>query len=130
MKDAKTTDFEWYRNVLKAMYNPISKAKSLIVRDFAYTSEQQNLMIEACEAVSEDIIIALKAQPHDYYPTFPNNPKIGNTGKLREYIEVDTWGQYFGMGIAPMSLVEDIKQRLEYSYKKRLSVSGLEPIGN
>ena len=33
-------------------------------------------------------------------------------GKLREYIEFDTWGQYFGMGVAPMSLVEDIRERL------------------
>lgn len=116
----KTADFEWYRNILEAMYNPIAKAgKSLIVRDFAYTSEQQSLMIKACETISEDIIIALKAQPHDYYPTFPNNPEIGNTGNLREYIEFDTWGQYFGMGIAPMSLVEDIKERLEHAYEKK-----------
>ena len=75
-------------------------------------------MIQACEEISDDIIIALKAQPHDYYPTFPTNPEIGHTGNLREYIEFDTWGQYFGMGIAPMSLVEDIKERLEICYEK------------
>nr|WP_296485659.1 hypothetical protein [uncultured Acetatifactor sp.] len=115
----KTADLDWYVNVLKAMYGPISQAgKELIVRDFAYTAKQQSLMIQACEAVSDRIIIALKAQPHDYYPTFPINPEIGNTGKLREYIEFDTWGQYFGMGVAPMSLVEDMKERLEICYEK------------
>ncbi|MFR9153924.1 MAG: hypothetical protein ACLVLD_31280, partial [Hungatella sp.] len=106
-----TPALDWYVNILRAMYEPIHKAgKSLIVRDFAYTAEQQSLMIQACEAISDEIIIALKAQPHDYYPTFPTNPEIGHTGNLREYIEFDTWGQYFGMGIAPMSLVEDIKE--------------------
>lgn len=115
----KTADLDWYVNVLKAMYGPISQAgKELIVRDFAYTAKQQSLMIQACEAVSDRIIIALKAQPHDYYPTFPINPEIGNTGKLQEYIEFDTWGQYFGMGVAPMSLVEDMKERLEICYEK------------
>lgn len=115
----KTTDLQWYVNVLNAMYKPISSyGKDLIVRDFAYTATQQSLMIQACEMVSENIIIALKAQPHDYYPTFPTNPEIGHTGNLREYIEVDTWGQYFGMGVAPMSLVEDIKERLEYAYEE------------
>lgn len=114
-----TPALDWYENILRAMYEPIHKAgKSLIVRDFSYTAEQQSLMIQACEAISDDIIIALKAQPHDYYPTFPTNPEIGHTGNLREYIEFDTWGQYFGMGIAPMSLVEDIKERLEVCYDK------------
>lgn len=114
-----TPALDWYVNILRAMYEPIHKAgKSLIVRDFSYTAEQQSLMIQACEAISDDIIIALKAQPHDYYPTFPTNPEIGHTGNLREYIEFDTWGQYFGMGIAPMSLVEDIKERLEICYEK------------
>ncbi len=114
-----TRDLDWYVNVLTAMYRPIAAAgKVLIVRDFAYTAEQQSLMIQACEQVSDDIIIALKAQPHDYYPTFPTNPEIGHTGKLREYIEFDTWGQYFGMGVSPMSLVEDMKERLEICYEK------------
>lgn len=115
----RTEELDWYVNVLKAMYGPISEAgKELIVRDFAYTAKQQSLMIQACEEVSDRIIIALKAQPHDYYPTFPINPEIGNTGKLREYIEFDTWGQYFGMGVAPMSLAEDMKERLEICYEK------------
>lgn len=115
-----TTDLEWYTKVIKAMYEPIhSNGKDLIVRDFAYTAEQQSLMIQACEAVSDDIIIALKAEPHDYYPTFPDNPEIGNTGKLREYIEFDTWGQFFGMGVAPMSLAEDIQRRLLNAYEKK-----------
>lgn len=115
----QTSDLDWYINVLNAMYKPIRDAeKKLIVRDFAYTAEQQNLMIQACEQVSDQIIIALKAQPHDYYPTFPTNPEIGHTGKLKEYIEFDTWGQYFGMGVAPMSLVEDMKERMEICYEK------------
>lgn len=115
-----TSDLTWYERVIKAMFKPLNNSgKSLIIRDFAYTAEQQSLMIEACENVSDEIIIALKAEPHDYYPTFPNNPEIGNTGKLREYIEFDTWGQFFGMGVSPMSLVEDIKARMEHAYENK-----------
>ena len=118
-----TTDLEWYTKVIRAMYEPIhNNGKDLIVRDFAYTAEQQSLMIQACEAVSDDIIIALKAEPHDYYPTFPDNPEIGNTGKLREYIEFDTWGQFFGMGVAPMSLAEDIQRRGWCMVQDRLGI--------
>ncbi len=114
-----TSDLKWYIRVLSAMFRPVRKAgKSLIVRDFAFTAQQQSLMIQACEQISDEIILALKAQPHDYYPTFPVNPEIGNTGRLREYIEFDTWGQFFGMGVAPMSLVEDMKERLEICYEK------------
>lgn len=114
-----TSDLAWYEKVLRAMYTPIRRAgKELIVRDFAYTARQQSLMIEACQNISDSIILALKAQPHDYYPTFPNNPEIGHTKNLREYIEFDTWGQYFGMGIAPMSVAEDMKERMEYCYQK------------
>lgn len=114
-----TSDFDWYVSILKSMFTAIDGAgKDLIVRDFAYTASQQSLMIKACEAVSDKIIISLKAEPHDYYPTFPINPEIGHTGKLREYIEFDTWGQFFGMGVSPMSLAEDIEMRLHDAYDK------------
>lgn len=123
-KCKQTSDLQWYKSILQAMYSPISKhGKDLIVRDFAYTADQQSLMIQACEQISNDIIISLKAEPHDYYPTFPLNPEVGHTGDLREYIEFDTWGQFFGMGVSPCSVVEDIQYRLKKYFE--LGASGV-----
>lgn len=100
--------FDWYSDVLRAMYGPISEAGGeLIVRDFSYTRDHQNMMIDACMRVSDKIIVSLKCQPHDYFPTFPINPEIGRS-TLREYVEVDVWGQFAGMGVIPSSLVEQV----------------------
>jgi hypothetical protein len=91
----KTSPLDWYTNLLGAMYDPLeSKGKVLAVRDFSYTAEQQSLAINAASKVSGDIVIALKNTPHDYYPTFPNNPRIGDTCGLEQWVEFDTWGQF------------------------------------
>lgn len=105
----------WYRELLSAMFNPLDKhGMKLIVREFSYTADHQFAMVEAAQDVSEKIIMAIKKAPHDYYPTFPNNPAAGNCGKLEQWIEFDTWGQYFGLGVMPCSVVEDIQKRLVY----------------
>jgi hypothetical protein len=118
-----TDPFDWYVNVLKAMQKPLAnKGKDLIVRDFSYTKDHQNMIIDACMKVSKDIIVALKCQPHDYFPTFPMNPEIGRSD-LREYVEVDVWGQFAGMGVIPSSLVEMMRDWL--TELKRRGVSGV-----
>lgn len=120
----KNTDLlDWYVNVLKAIHKPLAdKGKDLIVRDFSYTRDHQNSIIDACMKVSKDIIVSLKCQPHDYFPTFPINPEIGRSN-LREYVEVDVWGQFAGMGVIPSSLVEMIKDWL--TELKRRKVPGV-----
>lgn len=105
----------WYSDLLRAMYVPLAEnGKTLAVRDFSYTAEQQSQMIEAAAWVSDQIVISLKNTPHDYYPTFPNNPRIGNTGGLRQWVEFDTWGQFFGMGFFPLSVAEDMQARMRH----------------
>lgn len=109
----------WYVMLLSSMFNALDKAgMKLIVRDFSYTSDHQFAMVEAAQKVSNKIIMAIKKAPHDYYPTFPNNPTAGNCGELEQWIEYDTWGQYFGLGIIPCSVVEDLQQRMRY-YKEK-----------
>ena len=82
------------------MYRPLAKAgMRLVVRDFSYTADHQFAMVEAARSVSKDITMALKKAPHDYYPTFPDNPAIGCCDSdMRQWVEFDTWGQYFGLG--------------------------------
>lgn len=104
---------EWYAKLLGAMHRPLAEAgKRFAVRDFSYTADQQSRMIEAAGRVSPDIVISLKNTPHDYYPTFPTNPRIGHTGAHPQWVEFDTWGQFFGLGIFPVSVVEDMQERM------------------
>lgn len=112
----------WYAQVLEAMFKPLdAKGKQLIVRDFAYTDDHQFAMIHAAASVSDKISMAMKKTPHDYYPTFPDNPAVGNCGKLGQWIEFDTWGQYFGLGFIPCSVVEDMQGRLQRYLEKGAS---------
>jgi hypothetical protein len=104
---------EWYARLLGAMHKPLAEAgMDFVVRDFSYSADQQSRMIEAAGRVSTDIVISLKNTPHDYYPPFPTNPRIGNCGEHRQWIEFDTWGQFFGLGVFPVSVVEDMQARM------------------
>lgn len=115
----KATDpTDWYASLLGAMHRPLAEHdKSLAIRDFSYSADQQSRMLDAARRVSGDIVISLKNTPHDYYPTFPDNPRIGHTGGMRQWIEFDTWGQFFGMGVYPVSVVEDMQRRMRHAMK-------------
>lgn len=75
-------------------------------------------MVEAAQLVSDDIVMALKMAPHDFYPTFPDNPTVGQCGKLEQWIEFDVWGQFFGLGVFPCSIAEDMQGRMQRYLKK------------
>lgn len=111
---------DWYYNIIRALFQPLKKSgKKLIIRDFSFTGDQQGIMIEAAKKCSDDIIISLKNTPRDYYPTFPTNPHIGHSG-LREWVEFDTWGQFFGLGMFPVSVVEDMQDRMRQCFDKKV----------
>lgn len=116
---ANDSPLEWYTKLIRAMYRTMeAQGKTLVVRDFAFTKEDQNLVMNACSRVSDKIVAALKNTPHDFYPTFPNNPRIGNMGAHQQWIEFDVWGQFYGLGLLPCSLAEDMQRRLEYCAAK------------
>lgn len=110
---------DWYRNYLQTFHNALAaRGKTFVVRDFSYSADQQHFLIEAAAECSKDIVIALKNVPQDFWPTFPDNPKIGQTNGLTQWMEYDVWGQYCGLGVFPVSLVEDIRHRLDYSRER------------
>ena len=110
----------WYKNILQSMYEPLqAKGKLLVVRDFAYSRTEQNLILDACSSVSKDIAVTLKNTPHDFYPPFPDNPRIGHMGDHPQWIEFDTWGNYYAFGFFPVSVVEDMQRRLRYAKKNK-----------
>jgi len=123
-EQCKTLDpAEWHRNMVKGMYEPFHKAgKKLVIRDFIYQKEEQEQFAKALEKLPIDIVLSLKNTPHDFYPTFPDNPLIGKVGKREQWIEYDVHGQYFGWGVTPSIMTEDLRSRLDYG--RRHNVSG------
>ncbi|GEO18179.1 hypothetical protein [Microvirga aerophila] len=110
----ESTPQTWYANLIMAMYDPIKAAgKDLIVRDFVFDRKTQTELAETIEALPEDIIVCLKNTPHDYYPTFPDNPRLGQVGPHRQWVEFDCMAQYFGWGVGPSIMIEDMRQRME-----------------
>lgn len=103
----------WYRNLLMAMHAPITAAgKTLIVRDFVFDAKTQAELAQTMETLPSDVVISLKNTPHDYYPTFPDNPRLGDVGEHSQWIEYDTMGQYFGWGVGIAVIIEDYRQRM------------------
>lgn len=117
-----TSKAEWFRNVLMAMYEPIHAAgKRLVVRDFVFNPDAHRDISEAMESLPSDVVLSLKNTPHDYYPTFPINPRIGNVGKHEQWIEFDAMGQYFGWGVCIADLMEDYRLRMKDALSKGAS---------
>ena len=114
-----TSREDWFRQVLDAMYEPIHKAgANFVVRDFVYHSSTHNELGNVLEKLPEDVIIALKNTPHDYYPTFPDNSRIGHVGNHSQWIEFDVWGQFYGFGVAPAVLIDDLRYRMDYALQR------------
>ncbi len=107
---------DWYTRLILAMHGPIAAAGGqLAVRDFVFDRAAQDALVAAMRALPADIIVSFKNTPHDYYPTFPDNPRLGDVGARRQWVEIDCMGQYFGWGIAPAIMLEDMRRRLAHA---------------
>lgn len=112
----------WYKNMIMAIYQPFHEAgKKLIIRDFIYTKEEQERFKEAFCAMPDDIELSLKNTPHDFYPTFPDNPLMGHVAEHPQLTEYDVNGQFFGWGAQPSAMLKDIKRRLKYGSEHRVT---------
>lgn len=110
---------EWYRTLIRVMFDELDdRGKTLVVRDFSYTVAQQDLVLDAAASVSGGIVAGLKNVPHDFWPTFPDNPRIGRTSGLRQWIEYDAWGQFCGLGVFPVDLVSDMRRRMRSNLER------------
>ena len=122
---ARCRDYDpamWYHNLTQSIYEPLhARGKLLVIRDFSSTRSNQSVLVQACASVAKDIILSLKITPQDFYPTFPNNPLIGAATDRTQWVEFDMWGQFFGHGFFPCSLVEDTQQRLIHCKKNKVT---------
>lgn len=113
---------EWYKNMILGIYKPFHEAgKRLIIRDFIYTKAEQERFRKAFITLPNDIWLSLKNTPHDFYPTFPNNPLIGNVDSHPQITEYDVQGQFYGWGASPSAMLEDIKYRLDYGTTRNVT---------
>ncbi|TDD95405.1 hypothetical protein [Jiangella asiatica] len=113
---AATTASEWYSAVIRAIHEPTAAAgKTLVLRDFVFGRAEQDALATAWADLPADIVICLKNTPHDYYPTFPDNARIGAVAGRRQWVEFDAMGQYFGWGVAPAILIEETRRRYRYA---------------
>ena len=107
---------EWQKKIIMSIYGPVKNTgKQLVVRDFTYYADEQNGLRAGMLELPEDIIVSIKNTPQDFYPTFPDNKLIGQVGSREQWIEYEVMGEYFGFGVLPCSLIEDIRYRIRYA---------------
>ncbi len=87
--------------------------KRLAVRDFAYKPKDHVPLLSAVDAMPDDVIFCIKATPHDFYPTFPDNPAFVPRARPK-WIEYDTIGQVFGWGVFPCLVLDNLRARLAH----------------
>jgi hypothetical protein len=117
-----TTRQDWFRRLAMAMYEPIHAAgRRLVIRDFVFDAKTHEEIARAMEQLPADVVISLKNTPHDFYPTFPDNPRIGRIPGHAQWVEYDAMGQYFGWGIGVADLTQEYARRLAHAREQGVS---------
>ncbi|MHB0895924.1 MAG: hypothetical protein ACYC1A_00065 [Spirochaetales bacterium] len=110
---ATTPLASWYEFLLSAIHEALSRKGLLMaVREFSYTADHQAAIAEAMAKLPGDLISCMKNTPHDFYPTFPDNPLIAQKTENPKWIEYDTMGQFYGWGAFPCMMRADIERRI------------------
>lgn len=103
---------DWYARMIAALHAPIrARGRQLAIRDFAYKPADHQPLIEAVRRAPADVVFCIKAMPHDFYVTFPDNPALGALPR-RQFVEYDVMGQFFGWGLMPCFVLEDLRERM------------------
>jgi len=113
---ASTKLTDWYASIVEAMHGVLSPAGvGLAVREFSYNANHQAAITEAMSRMPKDVVYCIKVTPHDFYPTFPDNGLVERVKDRPKWIEYDTMGQYYGWGVLPCFMREDIASRFAYA---------------
>jgi hypothetical protein len=109
---------DWYLSLLEPMYRVLApKGVKLSVREFSYNAGHQKAITDAMNRMPKDVIYCIKVTAHDFYPTFPDNTLITEVNDRPKWIEYDTMGQYYGWGVIPCPMFDDINARFNYALK-------------
>ena len=103
---------DWYGAMIACIHAPVVRhGKRLAIRDFAYKPADHAPLIAAMERAPEDVVFCIKAMPHDFYLTFPDNPALGRLAR-EQWVEYDVLGQFFGWGAMPCFVFDDLAARM------------------
>jgi hypothetical protein len=103
-----TVDADWHRSIVAAVHGAVAPSgKRLVVREFSYTPQDQQAVIDALAQLPDDIEFCVKPYARDYYLPWPDNTALGALPGRRKWLEYDVHGQYFGWGILPCPVVAD-----------------------
>lgn len=118
----KTNLEDWYYNLIMSMFYPLHEAgRSLMVREFAYKPIHRDSLVAAIERTPAEVGICIKNTPHDFFPTFPHNSAIKDFNDRELWVEYDVYGQFYGWGLVPCVVLEDLRERIEFGIENNVS---------
>lgn len=104
---------QWYGRFIQVLHDSAAQhGKGLAIRDFAYKPVDHEPLVNAMRDADPAVVFCIKAMPHDFYIGFPDNPALGATERT-QWIEYDVMGQFFGWGVMPCLVLDDLAPRLQ-----------------
>ena len=138
LKNQKLGKVERVKYVTQILFDTCKKlGKELIVRPFASIEEDYQMMTNAYEEISKELIIMDKWTQFDWSLTLPNNAFFNKIKNNPLMIETDIFGEYFGKGFLPIMLKDHIIEKVRYcqsfspvGYCSRIDRNGYQPFGS
>ena len=138
LKNQKLGRVERVKYVTQILFDTCKRlGKELIVRPFASIEEDYQMMTNAYEEISKDLIIMDKWTQFDWSLTLPNNAFFNKIKNNPLMIETDIFGEYFGKGFLPIMLKDHIIEKVRYcqgfapvGYCSRIDRNGFQPFGS
>ncbi len=137
LKNQKLSPTERVKYVTEILYKTCkSLGRELIVRPFASTPDDYEMMTKAYEEISPDLIIMDKWTQFDWSLCLPDNRFYSKIKKNPLFVEADIFGEFFGKGRLPLMLRSHIVNKFAYcekfspvGYVARIDRAGLDPFG-
>jgi len=105
---------EWHRMVSSAIDRAVRPfGRRLVIREFSYSKAAQDAVIESLSKLPENVEYCVKPYARDYYMPWPDNPALPALPGRIKWVEYDVHGQYYGWGILPCAVADDIKLRFD-----------------
>lgn len=118
LKNQKLGRVERVKFITKTLYDTCKKrGKELIVRPFASIAEDYEMMTQAYEEISKDLVIMDKWTQFDWSLCLPHNKFFSKIKSNPLLVEADIFGEYFGKGNLPIYLYDHITEKYEYCEK-------------
>lgn len=115
LKNQKLDKIQRVRYVTQILYDTCKAlGKELIVRPFASIEEDYQMMLNAYEEISTDMMVMDKWTQFDWSLTMPHNRFFYKIQKNPLFVEADIFGEFFGKGHLPLMLKNHIAAKFAY----------------